>query len=125
MRDKWLVGVVARQDVRISGYEVGEEGRALLWQTSVATPGVRLHLAHSGSTRKISVGECVPKGHCGFKVKGEPQQASKGAEETMAGVRVVIAISMCVCSLPFPASSSDWPGFGLSGSEGCGERGKA
>lgn len=90
------MGVVARQNVRISGYEVGEEGWARQWQTLVSTPGVRRHLAHSGITGKTSVGECVPKGHCGLEVKGEEE-----AEETMAGVRAVIAISMCVCS-PLP-----------------------
>lgn len=71
LRDQWLVGMVARQDVRISGCEVGEKGWARPWQASVSTPRVRLHLACSGSPGKTSVGECVTKGHCGFQVKTE------------------------------------------------------
>lgn len=57
VRRQWLVGVAARQDTRMSGYESGEEGWARLWQTLVSTLGARLHLVHSGSTGKTSVDE--------------------------------------------------------------------
>lgn len=57
VRAKWLVGMVARQDVRVSGCEAGE-GWVTLQQILVLTPGVRLHLAHSGSAGKTSVGVC-------------------------------------------------------------------
>lgn len=44
-----------------------------------------------------------------------PQEASEEAEETMAGVSEIIAIAMCVCSLPFPFPAAtgqalDWGG---------------
>lgn len=56
-----LVGMEARQEVRRCS---GREGWARRWPTSVPVPGVRLHLAHSGSARKTPEGEwggCVER----------------------------------------------------------------